>query len=190
MLLKNKILSITLAIALLLPTVSFASTQITKSIPIIGEITNRTADMVDKILASTTPGEYVYVYIDSPGGLVSAGNRIIKAIQDAGVVTVAVVNGFVASMAVDVLISCKYVKINYLSSILFHSSFQVHDNRIVRDFVGLTIPHALQANRYKDYLTTAQMYSVFILQQDLWLNEDQLTRLINEQSTPLEMYHE
>lgn len=131
------------------------------------------------------PTDTLYIYINSPGGIVDAGNELIDVIHSSKGHTIAVTEYFIASMAIDVSISCNELIVGIQGQepiAIIHAAFIDLNGHHVHVFPGLGSTHRLQIKRYSPFLTKEELHKVFDNWEDLILPMHSFVDRVNASS--------
>ena len=72
-------------------------------------------------IANATESQTIYVYINSPGGILDSGFMLVNALTEAKANTVAIVQGTVASAGTIITLACKQVIPKPFSTFMIHN---------------------------------------------------------------------
>jgi hypothetical protein len=182
--------------SLVFPTISFA---LEKPLPVIDDYL--TTEVTDKSVArlildvnSLLPGQVLVLHLDSPGGEVEAGFRLIQAEHNTLGKVLVLLDGRCDSMAVDIALAASDVEIGRAgqpgadNEVVIHQAYDMilfrTDDTIFMHKVftgpGLDLIHAAQKAHYKGIITAQEQQFIFDQGHDFHLTSAQfVTRIHN-----------
>lgn len=134
------------------------------------EIDYDTVRPLEATIQALQSTDTLYIYINSPGGVVDAGNELIDIIHSSPVHTVAVTEYFIASMAIDLSISCNELIVGIPGEepiAIIHAAFVMVWDKPLHVFPGLGATHRIQIKRYSKFLTKEELHKIFVNWEDL-----------------------
>lgn len=176
--------ALALVAILLFSPLSFASASV-KNCYLMEEVTNESVNPIIEQLQDLTPGQVMYLHIDSPGGIVDSGIRLIDAMHASKGTVITVLDGEIASMAVDIALAGQDVQLgkdygytaagdvfNQDHTVMIHAMYIMAGLFPVRSdsIDGMKEGHKLQMQHYKGILTPAEQKQVFVDHEDLYMS--------------------
>jgi hypothetical protein len=147
-----------------------------------GDIDYDSVRPLEGLIQGLHASDTLYVYINSPGGIVNAGNELIDIIKPSPVHIVAVTGYFIASMAIDVTLACDQVILGINGQqplAIIHAAYVSFGGNPIHTWPGLKAVHAVQISRYKSFLTKQELYQIFVQWKDLPLNMTSFVSRVN-----------
>lgn len=122
------------------------------------------ADSFIQWIDSLDENTVAVLVIESPGGYVDDGERMIAAIHRSKAIVVAVVPRFAASMAADIASECSRLVVRQNAALVFHASYVyilgAKYHPWARD------QHVKQIQRYQNIFSPVELHSMFTLFKD------------------------
>jgi hypothetical protein len=162
----------------------------TSHIDIRGEITPKMYDSVIGTIRAAQPNTILFVFINSPGGYAQVGYDIASALDNCKATVIDVIDGMVASAAVNVMIAGDYVCILKYDMVLIHASYLNLGGIILHVFPGSQADHDFQKTKYKGYLTPSEEKFVFEDWGDLILTQKTFLNRVDNDITHLKQLKE
>lgn len=147
-----------------------------------GDITYDSVRPLEGLIQGLHASDTLYLYINSPGGTVVAGNELIDVIKPSPANIVAVTGYFIASMAIDVTLSCDQIILGINGPqplAIIHAAYVSFGGNPIHTWPGLKSVHASQISRYKSFLTKQELYQIFVQWKDLPLNMTSFVSRVN-----------
>lgn len=133
------------------------------------------------VLNDAKYGDKVEIYIDSGGGKVLQGLRIIEAIKNSKAITTCNVERLAASMAADILFNCDYIVLNPNAKVIIHL---MHYGNVGTGYIRSGELNEYSYNEYiKNYkldeaLSTERLFKL-ALGYDLYLQMHEIRKIVN-----------
>jgi len=161
--------------------------SITRHIEINGEVTWRTYDTVVDTIKTAPNNGVLFVYIDSPGGDAEAGDEIALELKRCKANVVTVIDGTVASVAFNILISGDFVAIDHSDTILIHAAYVMIGDMSFHVFPGSGLEqlHEKQKKDYRGYLTREEEKFIFEDWGDLIMSPEIFLERVDKDITHL-----
>lgn len=175
---------VALVAMLLFSPFSFASATV-RNCYLTQEVTDDSVAPIIAQLEDLSPGQTLYIHIDSPGGVVTSGFRLIDAMHATKGTVITVLDGEIASMAVDIALAGQQVQLgkdapyttegdvfNTSHSVIIHAMYIKAGLFNVRDesIDGMKAGHDRQKLDYKGILTPQEYKQVFVDHDDLFMS--------------------
>lgn len=153
-------------------------------------ITYANGRKVASVINKAKAGDVVLMEVDSPGGLCSAGDRIIEAMSKTPAKVVVIAHDLDASMAAIITLAAKHVIIDPNTLVLIHAPF------IDLGFGVHYHPHdsywRTSQKWADDILTNQEIHYIYYEHKDFWLTGRELAKrleLVRHEDVKVEQFN-